>query len=158
MAKSPLHADDHGHHIHPVGMYVRTGSALMVLMGLTVLAARVDFGDIVTGGHHQYGYYVNNLVAILIAAIKAFLVVMFFMHIKWSSSTAKVWALTGFFFLPILFSVFADYFTRSHEVVNGWTGSQMETALPRVIGENDQAPLDPKSSNNQNRNPRSSLW
>lgn len=140
-------------------MYIKTAVILAVFMGLTILAAQVDFGDIVTGGrNHQLGYYINNLVAVGIAAFKAFIVVMFFMHLKWASSTAKVWALMGFFFLPVLFSVFCDYGTRSHEVVNGWIPGQTETALPRVIGSKDQEHLDPKFANEQNRNPKSNLY
>jgi cytochrome c oxidase subunit 4 len=160
MAKSPLHAGEtHGHEIHGISMYLKTAAVLAIFMGLTILAAKVDFGDIITGGrNHQLGYYINNLVAVGIAAFKAFVVVMYFMHLKWASSTAKVWALIGFFFLPVLFSVFCDYGTRSHEVVNGWIPGQTETALPRVIGSTDQQPLDPKFANEQNRNPKSSLY
>ena len=156
MAKSPLHADDHGHHIHPTGMYIRTALILAIFMALTIAMAQVNIGDII--GNHRLGYYLNNAVAVGIAAVKAYIVVMFFMHLKWASSTAKIWALTGFFFLPVLFSVFADYTTRTHEVVNGWMPNQSETALPRVIGSKDQEHLDPKYANEQNRNPRSSLW
>lgn len=157
MAKSPLHADDHGHHIHPMSMYFGTAIKLAVLMGLTILAAQVNFGDIVAGGNHRIGYYVNNLVAVGIAAIKAYIVVMCFMHLKWASSTAKVWALMGFFFLPVMFSVIVgDYFTRTHEVVHGW--GPPETALPREIGSTDQEKLDPRFSNSNGRNPQSSLY
>ena len=160
MAKSPLHAgESHGHEIHPVSMYVRTALILTVFMVLTIAAAQVNFGGIITGGHStQIAYYINNLVAVGIAAVKAFIVVMFFMHLKWASSTAKVWALMGFFFLPVMFSVFCDYGTRTHEVVNGWIPGQSETALPRVIGSKDQEPLDPRFANDQNRNPKSSLY
>ena len=160
MAKSPLHAgESHGHEIHPVSMYTGTAIKLAILMALTIAAARVNFGHIITGGHSdKFAYYINNLVAVGIAAVKAFIVVMFFMHLKWASSTAKVWALMGFFFLPVMFSVFCDYGTRTHEVVNGWIPGQSETALPRVIGSHDQEKLDPRFSNNQNRNPRSSLY
>ena len=161
MAKSPLHAaeESHGHEIHPVSMYVRTALILATFMVLTIAAAQVNIGHIITGGRSdQFAYYINNLVAVGIAAIKAFIVVMFFMHLKWASSTAKVWALMGFFFLPVLFSVFVDYGTRTHEVVNGWIPGQSETALPRVIGSHDQEKLDPRFANDQNRTPKSSLY
>jgi caa(3)-type oxidase subunit IV len=159
MAKSPLHAaESHGHEIHPVSMYVRTALILAFFMILTIVAAQVNFGEILTGHNRQLGYYVNNLVAVGIAAVKAFIVVMFFMHLKWASSTAKVWALMGFFFLPVLFSVFCDYGTRTHEQVDGWIPGQHETALPRVIGSRDQDTLDPRFANDQNRNPKSSLY
>jgi cytochrome c oxidase subunit 4 len=158
MAKSPLHAaESHGHEIHPVSMYVKIALTLAFFMGLTIAAAVVNIGGHITA-NTQIAYYINNLVAVGIAAIKAFLVVMFFMHLKWASSTAKVWALMGFFFLPILFSIFVDYGTRTHEVVNGWIPGQPETALPRVIGSHDQEKLDPRFANDQNRNPKSSLY
>lgn len=144
-------------------MYVGTAVKLAFFMALTILAAQVDFGHHLSqilpfGDKAKLGYYINNFIAVGIAAIKAYIVVMCFMHLKWASSTAKTWALMGFFFLPVLFSVFADYSTRSHEVVNGWIPGQHETALPRVIGSKDQEELDPRYANEQNRNPRSSLW
>jgi cytochrome c oxidase subunit 4 len=160
MAKSPLHAgESHGHEIHGISMYLKTAGVLALFMALTILAWYVNFGEILTRGqNHQIAYYINNLVAVSIAAFKAFVVVMYFMHLKWASSTAKVWALMGFFFLPVMFSVFCDYGTRTHEVVNGWIPGQSETALPREIGSMDQAPLDPAYANDQNRNPKSSLY
>lgn len=160
MAKSPLHAgESHGHEIHSTWMYYKTALVLTIFMLLTIGAAQVNIGHIITGGHSdKFAYYINNLVAVGIAAVKAYIVVMFFMHLKWASSTAKVWALMGFFFLPVLFSIFVDYSTRTHEVVNGWIPGQSETALPRVIGSKDQEKLDPQFANDQNRNPKSSLY
>ncbi len=158
MAKSPLHAaESHGHEIHSVWMYVRTAGVLAAFMALTIGASLVNIGGHITA-NTQIAYYINNLVAVGIAAVKAFIVVMFFMHLKWASSTAKVWALMGFFFLPVMFSIFVDYGTRTHEVVNGWIPGESETALPRVIGSKDQEPLDPRFSNSQNRNSKSSLY
>ncbi len=156
MAKSPLHADDHGHHIHSRGMYWTTAGVLAAFMLLTIGAAQVNIGDYIHNA--KLGYYANNGIAWVIAGIKAYIVVMYFMHLKWASSTAKIWALMGFFFLPILFSVYCDYYTRSHEVVDGWIPGQHETALPRVIGSKDQEELPSKYANEQNRNPKSSLW
>lgn len=155
MAKTPLHAHDSGHHIHPKGMYIKVACILGFFMLVTIGAAQVNIGDIIHNA--KIGYYINNLIAVGIAAIKAYIVVMFFMHLKWASSTAKMWALMGFFFLPVLFSVFVDYWTRSHEHVNSWIPGQHETALPRIWGSQDQAELDPKYSNEQNRNPKSTL-
>jgi caa(3)-type oxidase subunit IV len=162
MAKSPLDANDHGHHVQPTSMYLGTAAKLAILMALTIVAAVVDFGHFAAmiipfGDKLRNGYYINNLVAVGIAAVKAYIVVMCFMHLKWASSTAKMWALMGFFFLPVLFSVFVDYWTRGHEHVNSWIPGQHETALPRIWGANDQAELDPRYSNEQNRNPKSTL-
>ena len=57
----------------------------------------------------------NPVVALLIATIKATLVVLFFMHVKGASEklTGAV-VVSGFFFLAILLSLsLADYLTRS---------------------------------------------
>jgi len=57
----------------------------------------------------------NPVVALLIATIKATLVILFFMHVKGASEklTAAV-VVSGFFFLLILLALsLADYMTRS---------------------------------------------
>jgi cytochrome c oxidase subunit 4 len=82
--------------------YVALGASLLVLTGITVLAAFVNLGPF------------NPAVALLIATIKATLVVLFFMHVKGASEklTAAV-VVSGFFFLAILLSLaMADYLTR----------------------------------------------
>ena len=79
------------------------GAILLVLTGTTVGAAFVNLGPF------------NPVVALLIATIKATLVVLFFMHVKGASEklTGAV-VVSGFFFLAILLSLsLADYLTRS---------------------------------------------
>lgn len=72
------HGHCHAHHGHDehhvVSAKLLTGvfAALMVLTFLTVAAITVDFGP-------SY----NLLIAIVIAAVKGFLVVYYFMHLKW---------------------------------------------------------------------------
>ena len=79
----------------------------VVLLILTVTTAAVAFVNL--------GPF-NPVVALLIATIKATLVVLFFMHVKGASEklTAAVVVLSGFFFLAILLVLsLADYLTRS---------------------------------------------
>ena len=82
---------------------VLLGIGLLVLTAVTVKAAFVNLGVF------------NPVVALLIATIKATLVVLFFMHVKGASEklTAAV-VVSGFFFLGILLALsLADYATRS---------------------------------------------
>jgi cytochrome c oxidase subunit 4 len=64
----------HGHshsevgHVIPVKTFSAVLVALLVLTAITVAVARVDFGDM------------NIVVAMLVASVKAFLVVYYFMH------------------------------------------------------------------------------
>jgi cytochrome c oxidase subunit IV len=120
MAKTPL---QHSHHIVPTWTYVKTLIALTVLMLLTIFASYVDFPG---------GVLTNNLVALTIAVIKSFLVIWVFMGIRWSTSLTKLWAVTGFIVMPMMFIMFQDYFMRYREVVPGWEG-KTDTALPRVL-------------------------
>jgi caa(3)-type oxidase subunit IV len=153
MAKSPLqaghdHGHDGGHHIHPISMYMKTALFLAVFMVITIWAAFQTFPG---------GFLTNNLIAIGIASVKCFVVVMYFMHVKWASPLGKLWAFIGFFFLSGLCVILVDYFFRHHEATPTWQAGRAESALPRKIGSQDQAVLDPKESNIQNRIPKASM-
>lgn len=88
-------------HVAPKSMYYMVFLALMVGTGLTVAAAFVDMGAM------------NNVVMLLFAAIKASLVILFFMHVRWGTRLTWLIAMAGFFWLLILFGVtMADYLTR----------------------------------------------
>ena len=88
-------------HVAPKSMYVAVFLALMVGTGLTVAAAFVDMGAM------------NNVVMLGIAGIKATLVILFFMHVRWSTRLTWVVVMSGFFWLCILFGVgMTDYMTR----------------------------------------------
>jgi len=83
--------------------YVAVGLSLLALTAVTVFAAFVNLGPF------------NPVVALLIATIKATLVILFFMHVKGASEklTAAV-VVSAFFFLAILLSLaMADYLTRA---------------------------------------------
>ena len=101
---------DHGHshshpHIHghvtPLPVYFTVFGTLMVLTAVTVAVAYVDLGEF------------NKVVALGIASFKATIVVLYFMHVKYASKLTKLFAVTGVFFLIILFGLtMADYGSR----------------------------------------------
>jgi cytochrome c oxidase subunit 4 len=98
------HGGDHNHHIIPLKIYFRVIIALMLLTVLTVAASRVDFG----AG--------NTVIAMLIASVKASLVLAFFMHLKYDDKMYVVAFGTAVFFLIILyFFSWVDIFTRFTE-------------------------------------------
>jgi len=88
-------------HVAPKSMYYGIFGALIVGTVLTVGAAKVDMGPL------------NNIVMLAIACTKATLVILFFMHVRWSSRLTWVVAMSGFFWLLILFGIgMSDYLSR----------------------------------------------
>jgi cytochrome c oxidase subunit 4 len=93
-------------HVSPKSTYYAIFGALMVLTGVTVAAAFVNLGAL------------NFPVAIAIAITKATLVILFFMHVKYSSRLTKMVVGMSFFFLAIMFALtLTDYLSR------GWYAS-----------------------------------
>ncbi len=89
-------------HIVPVKVYVTIFLALLVGTALTVLAAFYDF---------PYG--LNTILALTIASVKATLVVLYFMHVRYSSRLIWVIVAAALFWMAILFALtFSDYLTR----------------------------------------------
>jgi len=98
-------------HVSPKSTYYTIFGALMVLTGITVAAAFTNLGSL------------NFPVAISIAITKATLVILFFMHVKYSSRLTKMIVGMSFFFLFILFALtLTDYLSR------GWYASPRGTA------------------------------
>ncbi len=89
-------------HAHPTpGLYI--GILIVLLIGtcLTVFAAFRDMGMF------------NPIVALTIATTKATLVILFFMHVRYSSRLTIVTICAGFFWLLILITLsLTDYLTR----------------------------------------------
>jgi cytochrome c oxidase subunit IV len=91
-------------HIVSPKIYAVIFLALMVGTFLTVFAAERDFGRM------------NIVIALGIATIKATLVILFFMHGKYSSRRTKLVIVSGFFWLAIMLGLtIADYSTRHAE-------------------------------------------
>ena len=109
-------------HISPKSTYYAIFGALMVLTAVTVAVAFVNLGSL------------NFPVAIAIAITKATLVVLFFMHVKYSSQLTKLFVVMAFFFLAILFSLtMTDYLSRGLKTYPGGAGGAgygVRTAAP----------------------------
>jgi cytochrome c oxidase subunit 4 len=89
------------HYVVPVKVYLAVFIALMVLMAATVGAAFLDLGIL------------NNVIALVIAMAKTSLIMLYFMHLRYSSRLTQVFALVGFLFLVILVAgTLNDYLTR----------------------------------------------
>jgi cytochrome c oxidase subunit IV len=94
--------EEHEHeHIVPRSLYVGIFAALMVLTTVTVWVAYIDLGMLNVG------------VALLVAVVKATLVVLFFMHVKYSSRLVQLVVIASIVWLVILFGItLSDYITR----------------------------------------------
>jgi cytochrome c oxidase subunit 4 len=88
------HADHGLAHTTPVSMLVGILAALMVLTVLTVSVTSVDLGS-----------QGNLVVAMVIATIKAGLVVAFFMHLVWDKKLHLILFLTSVLFLILFLSL-----------------------------------------------------
>ena len=83
----------------------------------TLLTAWVAFRDL----DHILFTGANTVVALTIAVIKATLVVLYFMHVRYSTRLTWVIVIAGFFWLGILFSLtMADYMSRPQWRTIGW--------------------------------------
>jgi cytochrome c oxidase subunit 4 len=93
------------HHIVPKSTYFQVAVWLFVLMLATVIASQINLE----------GW--NVPIALAIAATKATLIVLFFMHVRYGSPLVKLFAMSGFVWLAIMFAFgAADYLSR------GWRG------------------------------------
>ena len=97
------HSSDH---VVPLKIYFAIFAALMVLTAATVWVAFIDLGTL------------NTFVALAIAVTKATLVILFFMHVKYSSKLTWLVVASGFVFLAIMLA-----FTMSDFVSRGWLGT-----------------------------------
>lgn len=75
---------------------------LLVGTALTVVAAFMDFP-----------WKFNTIIALTIATLKATFVVLYFMHVRYSSRLVWVIVASALFWMAILFAfTFSDYLTR----------------------------------------------
>jgi len=90
-------------HTVSVGIYLLIGITLLILTGATTAIAFVNLGPF------------NAAVALTIATIKALLVILFFMHVKYThEKMTRAVVVSGFFFLAILLALsMSDYMTRA---------------------------------------------
>ena len=96
------HAGYGPHHVTSSAMFFNVLCTLLVLTVITVAASRVDFGA------------ANLLIAMVIASIKASLVIAIFMHVKWDTAINRIVFLSSFLFLSLLL-----IFTLSDQATRG---------------------------------------
>ena len=89
--------------------YIVVWVALMALMVLTAGLSRIDLGEW------------STVVAMVIAVIKALLVILFFMHVRYEDQKITwVVVIAGFFWLGILLALsMTDYLIRGYLGVAG---------------------------------------
>jgi len=109
------HAEGHAvEHPTPRTYYIIFGW-LMALLVVTVVMYYVDLSVIT----HWVG--TNVIVALIIAVVKASLVVLFFMNVKGSTRLTWLWAGIGFVWLLLMSGIFMDYLSRPWLSPSGWT-------------------------------------
>lgn len=97
MSHSHTHSHDEVGHVVPESLFLKVLIALLVLTAITVLAAQVDLGEW------------NIVGAMLIATVKASLVIYFFMHGKYENRIIWTYILIPFILLAIMIGgVFTD--------------------------------------------------
>ena len=88
-------------HVVPIRVYLVIFAALILGTAITTAVAYVDLGPL------------NVVVMLLIAFIKATLVVLFFMHVRFTSPLTQLAAASGFAWLVILIGLtLSDVLTR----------------------------------------------
>lgn len=91
-----------------LGLYLKVFVALLVLTALTVWSA-----------HQPLGAW-HTPVALIIAGVKALMVMLYFMHLRWSARLIWIFAGAGFLFLLILLGfTLSDFVTREWLPVYG---------------------------------------
>ncbi len=95
------HAEHSNGHVVSLKVYYAVFATLMVLTGVTVAVAYLDLGVF------------NAVVALAIACFKATIVVLYFMHVKYSTRLIKLTVLAGLYWMGILLALtLGDYLTR----------------------------------------------
>jgi cytochrome c oxidase subunit 4 len=103
MADAVHEHHEHAPHVHvtPLWVYFTVFAALAAGTLLTWYASTLELG------------VMNTPIALLIATIKATLVILFFMHVIHSTRLTWVVIIASFLWLGVLFVLtFADYLTR----------------------------------------------
>ena len=102
-------------HVVPKRLYILVFAALIVLTGLTTGIAFVNLGKW------------NTVVALAIAVCKASLVILFFMHLRWSSGLTRMVLIAAFVWFAILVTLtLSDEFTRQWTPVPSNWSAQVE--------------------------------
>jgi cytochrome c oxidase subunit IV len=96
-------------HIVARQLYYQVFAALLGLTLLTVGIAFLDLGPL------------NTIIALIIATAKALLVILFFMHLRYSTGLTWIVVGAGVFWLLLLMTItVSDYLTRGWLPVSSW--------------------------------------
>jgi len=89
------------HHVVPLRVYFAVFGSLLALTAVTVTIAFMDLGPL------------NTIVALGIACVKATLVVLYFMHVRYGGRLVGAVILSGVMWLIILLAItLSDYASR----------------------------------------------
>jgi cytochrome c oxidase subunit IV len=96
-------------HIVARQLYYQVFAALLGLTLVTVGIAFLDLGPL------------NTVIALIIAIVKALLVILFFMHLRYSTGLTWIVVGAGVFWLLLLMTItVSDYLTRGWLPVSSW--------------------------------------
>jgi cytochrome c oxidase subunit IV len=110
-------------HVVPVKVYIAVWAGLLVLTALTTGVAYIDLGVF------------NTVVALAIAVAKMMLVVLFFMHVKYTPGIPRIVMVAAVFWLAIMMSLtLADELTRNWTpVAHPWGSGVLLPMLPHLL-------------------------
>jgi cytochrome c oxidase subunit 4 len=119
------HGDGHGHvhlgHVLPTKVLAGVFAGLLCLTVITVLAAQVDFGS----------KSLNLVIALLIATVKASMVVLYFMHIRYDRLFHAVMIGSGLL-AAALFVAFTLVDRSQYEDTVIWDENKPPAMTPRL--------------------------
>lgn len=102
--------------VEKLSVYYKAFAALLFLTAMTVIASFINFG--------RWGISI----ALLIATIKALVVIIIFMHVRHATQLLKLFVLLGFLWLiHMMGGTFGDYLTRGLP-----EDSSKETWIPSI--------------------------
>lgn len=91
----------HEPHVVPIRVYITIFLTLMAFTALTVFASLKDFGP------------GNTIIAVSIAMVKASLVVLYFMHVRYNDNVVRIAVFAGFLWLGVMIVLtLSDYISR----------------------------------------------
>ena len=107
-------------HVVSLKIYYAIFATLLTMTGLTMAVAFVNLGAL------------NIYVAMSIAIFKALLVVLYFMHLRYSESLVKLFVASGIVWFAIMISfTVSDYYTRHWQSVpTGWSDTTAPASAP----------------------------
>lgn len=98
MSSHDSHNENAHAHKPSYGIYILIWVALLILTGLTVAVAGINFGNLTV------------ITALTVASVKSYLVLEYFMHLKHEKKMFWIFVYTSLFFLGVsLILLFADY-------------------------------------------------